>query len=63
MTPITLELEDEFTHLTLAPELGGSVVNWSMHGTGLPLLRGLRLLEQGESAELGFSLHFRYPSN
>ncbi|APV42842.1 hypothetical protein PFAS1_27330 [Pseudomonas frederiksbergensis] len=63
MTPITLELEDEFTHLTLAPELGGSIVNWSVRGTGLPLLRGLRLLKQGESAELGFSLHYRYPSN
>lgn len=34
-----LELEDELTHLTLAPELGGSIVNWTVRSTGLPLLR------------------------
>lgn len=34
-----LELEDEFTRLTLAPELGGSIVNWSVRNTGQPLLR------------------------
>ncbi|MHC8362244.1 aldose 1-epimerase [Pseudomonas sp. LS2P72] len=39
MTPTLLNLEDEFTHLTLAPQLGGSIVNWSVRGTGLPLLR------------------------
>ncbi|MEJ5059052.1 MULTISPECIES: aldose 1-epimerase [unclassified Pseudomonas] len=34
-----LELEDEFTHLTLAPELGASIVNWAERSTGQPLLR------------------------
>jgi aldose 1-epimerase len=36
MAPTLIELEDELTHLTLAPELGGSIVNWT---TGQPLLR------------------------
>ena len=31
MTPTLLELEDEFTHLTLAPETGGSIVNWTIN--------------------------------
>ncbi|MCK8682359.1 aldose 1-epimerase [Pseudomonas umsongensis] len=39
MKPTLLELEDEFTRLTLAPELGGSIVNWSLRHTGQPLLR------------------------
>ncbi|RON17115.1 aldose epimerase [Pseudomonas brassicacearum] len=39
MTPTLLELEDELTHLTLAPELGGSLVNWTVRSTGQPLLR------------------------
>lgn len=39
MTSATLELEDEFTRLTLAPELGGSIVNWTVRDTGQPLLR------------------------
>lgn len=39
MTPDLLELEDEFTRLTLAPELGGSLVNWTIRSTGQPLLR------------------------
>lgn len=34
-----LELEDELTRLTLAPELGASIVNWSVRSTGQPLLR------------------------
>lgn len=34
-----LELEDAFTRLTLAPELGGSIVNWVVRSTGQPLLR------------------------
>ncbi|MEB0048485.1 MULTISPECIES: aldose 1-epimerase [unclassified Pseudomonas] len=38
--PLTLlELEDELTHLTLAPELGASIVNWTLRSTGQPLLR------------------------
>ncbi|MCP2226327.1 aldose 1-epimerase [Pseudomonas mandelii] len=39
MTPEILELKDELTHLTLAPGLGGSVVNWTVRSTGQPLLR------------------------
>lgn len=34
-----LELEDDLTHLTLAPELGASIVNWTVRITGQPLLR------------------------
>ncbi|KII31620.1 aldose epimerase [Pseudomonas fluorescens] len=39
MTMTLLELEDEFTHLTLAPELGGSIVNWTVRSSGQSLLR------------------------
>jgi aldose 1-epimerase len=39
MTLNTLELEDELTRLTLAPELGASIVNWTERSTGQPLLR------------------------
>ncbi|MEX3777125.1 aldose 1-epimerase [Pseudomonas sp. MYb118] len=39
MTPTLLELEDQFTHLTLAPEIGGSIVNWRVLDSGQPLLR------------------------
>lgn len=39
MSPTLLELEDPFTRLTLAPELGGSIVNWTVRSTGQPLLR------------------------
>lgn len=39
MAPTLIELEDELTRLTLAPELGGSIVNWTVRSTGQPLLR------------------------
>jgi aldose 1-epimerase len=39
MAPTLIELEDELTHLTLAPEIGGSIVNWTVRSTGQPLLR------------------------
>ncbi|MHC8320702.1 aldose 1-epimerase [Pseudomonas sp. GB2N2] len=39
MTPTLIELEDEFTRLTLAPEIGGSIVNWTVLNSGQPLLR------------------------
>jgi len=39
MMPTLLELKDELTHLTLAPELGASIVNWTVRSTGQPLLR------------------------
>ncbi|WP_392889293.1 aldose 1-epimerase [Pseudomonas migulae] len=39
MTPDLLELDDGFTRLTLAPETGGSIVNWTVNGSGQPLLR------------------------
>ena len=34
-----IELEDNLTRLTLAPAVGGSLVNWSVRATGQPLLR------------------------
>ncbi|NWE74853.1 aldose 1-epimerase [Pseudomonas yamanorum] len=34
-----LELEDSLTRLTLAPALGGSIVNWTVRSSGQPLLR------------------------
>jgi aldose 1-epimerase len=34
-----LTLEDGITRLTLAPETGGSIVNWSVLASGQPLLR------------------------
>lgn len=39
MTPELLTLEDELTRLTLAPELGGSIVNWVLRANGHALLR------------------------
>jgi aldose 1-epimerase len=39
MTPTLLELEDDFTRLTLAPDTGASIVNWTVRSTGQPLLR------------------------
>lgn len=39
MTPKLLTLEDELTRLTLAPELGGSIVNWTLRANGHTLLR------------------------
>ncbi|OIN45583.1 aldose 1-epimerase [Pseudomonas costantinii] len=34
-----IELKDNLTHLTLAPAVGGSIVNWCVRTTGQPLLR------------------------
>ncbi|WP_449100290.1 aldose 1-epimerase [Pseudomonas veronii] len=34
-----IELEDHLTHLTLAPAVGGSIVNWRVRASGQPLLR------------------------
>ena len=34
-----LSLEDGLTRLTLAPQVGGSIINWSVIATGQPLLR------------------------
>jgi aldose 1-epimerase len=39
MTPKILELEDDLTRLTLVPELGASIVNWTLRSNGQPLLR------------------------
>jgi len=52
---ILLELEDEFTRLTLAPELGGSIVNWTVRSTGQPLLRhaDAQALNTGLPGKLG----------
>ncbi|KTC18535.1 aldose epimerase [Pseudomonas marginalis ICMP 9505] len=34
-----VELNDQLTHLTLAPAVGGSIVNWTVRASGQPLLR------------------------
>lgn len=34
-----IELQDNLTHLTLAPATGGSIVNWTVRAGGQPLLR------------------------
>ncbi|MBV4454847.1 MULTISPECIES: aldose 1-epimerase [Pseudomonas] len=34
-----IELRDQLTHLTLAPSVGGSIVNWTVRASGQPLLR------------------------
>jgi aldose 1-epimerase len=39
MHPQILTLEDGITRLTLAPQTGGSIVNWSVIASGQPLLR------------------------
>lgn len=39
MKPTLLSLEDNITRLSLAPELGGSIANWSVKSTGQALLR------------------------
>lgn len=39
MTTALLHLEDNLTRLTLAPALGGSIVNWTTKACGQPLLR------------------------
>jgi aldose 1-epimerase len=36
---VLLELEDELTHLSIAPERGASIVNWTVLRDGQPLLR------------------------
>ncbi|MFJ2683519.1 aldose 1-epimerase [Pseudomonas sp. NPDC087342] len=50
-----LELEDTLTHLTLAPELGASIVNWTVRSTGQPLLRhnDAQALNTGLPGKLG----------
>ncbi|MVV50774.1 aldose 1-epimerase [Pseudomonas sp. PB120] len=55
MTPTIVDLQDELTHLTLAPELGGSIVNWAVRGTGQPLLRhnDVHALNTGLPGKLG----------
>ncbi|MBB2493987.1 aldose 1-epimerase [Aquipseudomonas ullengensis] len=39
MTAAALILEDTLTRLVLRPDLGGSIANWSLRNSGLPLLR------------------------
>ncbi|EPM58195.1 hypothetical protein A264_17054, partial [Pseudomonas syringae pv. actinidiae ICMP 19071] len=34
-----LTLEDGITRLTVAPDIGGSIVNWTVLASGQPLLR------------------------
>ncbi|MEJ1229153.1 aldose 1-epimerase [Pseudomonas sp. CCNWLW56] len=55
MTPPLLHLEDELTRLILAPHLGASLVEWTVRGTGAPLLRppAPHALENGLPGKLG----------
>jgi aldose 1-epimerase len=55
MKPTRLELEDAFTRLTLSPELGGSIVNWTVRSTDQPLLRhaDAQALDTGLPGKLG----------
>ncbi|MCK1789347.1 aldose 1-epimerase [Pseudomonas violetae] len=55
MPPTLIELKDRLTHLTLAPELGGSIVNWTVRSTGQPLLRhnDAQALNTGLPGKLG----------
>jgi len=55
MTMTLLKLEDEYTHLSLAPELGASIVNWTVRDTGHPLLRhaDAHALDTGLPGKLG----------
>ncbi|HDS1736683.1 aldose 1-epimerase [Pseudomonas sp. BP8] len=39
MSPHEVHLEDRLTRLSLAPSVGGSLVNWQVKKTGQPLLR------------------------
>ena len=39
MSTTSVILEDRLTHLELLPELGGSLANWRLRDSGLPLLR------------------------
>ncbi|MCS4251228.1 aldose 1-epimerase [Pseudomonas sp. BIGb0164] len=50
-----IELEDALTHLTLAPAVGGSIVNWRVRATGQPLLRHSdpQALDTGLPGKLG----------
>jgi aldose 1-epimerase len=50
-----LTLEDSFTRLTLAPQTGAAIVNWSVLGSDLPLLRhsDAAAIESGLPGKLG----------
>lgn len=51
----TLHLQDRFTHLTLAPQTGGSIANWTVKDSGQPLLRpnDEQALQAGTPRRLG----------
>ncbi|MHA4966961.1 aldose 1-epimerase [Pseudomonas extremorientalis] len=50
-----IELEDNLTHLTLAPAVGASIVNWRARASGQPLLRhsDQQALDTGLPSKLG----------
>jgi len=50
-----IELEDNLTHLTLAPAVGASIVNWRVQASGQPLLRhsDQQALDTGLPGKLG----------
>ncbi|TBU80687.1 aldose 1-epimerase [Pseudomonas daroniae] len=51
----TLHLQDRFTRLTLAPQTGGSIANWTVKDSGQPLLRPSdeQALQAGTPRRLG----------
>jgi aldose 1-epimerase len=55
MTSTLLELRDDLTHLTLNPQLGASIVNWTARSNGQSLLRhsDQTALETGLPNKLG----------
>ena len=54
MTPHLLTLEDGLTRLTLAPLIGGSILDWRLIASGQPLLRNSRAdaLNSGSANQL-----------
>ena len=65
MTTTLLSLDDGITCLSLAPELGGSIVNWSVTATGQALLSedvGNPNLEAENARSFGGGVVFQ-PSN
>ena len=54
MTSHILTLEDSLTRLTLAPHIGGSILDWRLIASGQPLLRPSRAeaLDSGSANQL-----------
>ena len=54
MNPSLLTLEDGLTRLTLAPQIGGSILDWRVIASGYPLLRPSKAgaLDKGQANQL-----------